>query len=120
MKKVLLGIISVFLIITITCAIYLQYGHTTKKNNLYAYLENKGYSEDEIYEVKINHSFFHRFTDYPEWWATVEFEDEQGIVYEYYFNTRRGIAQGSFSGDGIVYGIMDFDELIETLKHLER
>jgi len=49
----------------------------------------------------------------------VEFADEPGIIYYYAFNNKTGVSQGSFSGDDLVYGILEKEELLERLKHLE-
>jgi hypothetical protein len=48
----------------------------------------------------------------------VIFEDEPNITYHYVFRSDSGeIAQGSFSNDD---GTTDKDELLDSLKHLER
>ena len=117
-KKISIGIVSGILVITIICVVYVVAGSTARKNELLSYLENKGYSHSEILNIRIQHSFANTFLGYQEWGGSVIFEDEPNITYHYGFvSGSREISQGSFSGDD---GTKDKDELLDSLKHLER
>jgi hypothetical protein len=117
-RRIFKGIVSGVLIITIICVIYVVSGTTAKKNDLLSYLENRGYSHSDIQSIKITHSFANIILGYQEWGGCVIFEDEPTITYQYGFISGSGeISQGSFSGDD---GSKDKDELLDSLKHLER
>ena len=118
-KKILFGIFSIIVVIAISGIVYVISGSATRNSNVLAYLEDKGYSSTEIRSVDIEHSFMNIILSYREWIAYVEFEDEIGIIYHYYFDESK-ISQGSFTGDRDVYGDLEKEEILEKLKHWER
>ena len=117
-KRSTIIFLSVCLIAALGISIYVVVGSAARKNELLSYLENKGYTHSEIQNVKIQHSFTNIFLGYQEWGGLVIFEDEPNITYHYGFVSGSGeISQGSFSGDD---GTRNKDELLDSLKHLER
>ena len=117
-KKMIIGILSAAILITVCCTVYVVSGNSTRTQELLAYLETKGYTASEIRKVTVKHSFVNLLLGYAEWSGYAEFEDEIGILYHYSFRER--ISQGGFSGYAEVYGNLDKDDLLDNLKHLER
>ena len=117
-KSVVLGVLAVVLVVAIGCAVlYVIDGTNVRKSHTHDYLTStRGYSESEISRIQVKHSFFNRVLGYSEWAILVEFEDEPGIKYEYSFNSKLiTVSQTGFTG-----GSGDKDELVDSLKHLER
>lgn len=120
MKKFAFWILSVVLVIVIGGTAYVAAGSNARKNYVKDYLESKGYSQSQFQNIEVKHSFLNAVLGYQQWIIWVEFTDEQGIVYCYHYDRAAGVYQGSFSGDNLVYGDLEKEELLERLKHLER
>ena len=117
-KRIILGLLTGLLVVIIGCAIfYVASGSSIRKSHTLDYLTNtRGYSESEISSVQVKHSFVSRILGYNSWAILVEFEDEPSVTYEYSFDTKLiTVTQTGFTG-----GSGDKDELIGSLKHLER
>lgn len=119
MKKFIIAVVASLLIITLVFGLYLPNSVNSKKKDLTAYLSSQGYFDSEILNIHIENNVFYRISDYPRWWATVEFADEPGVEYQYYFSKDGKISQGTVTGGEAFYGILDKDALNEQLKHLE-
>ena len=119
-KKIIIGVLSFAAVIAMVFVVYISYGSGVRKNYVIDHLESKGYSQSQMHEIKTKYSFLSLLYGYQPWTASVEFADELGIIYYYNFNSKMGVSQGSFSGDDLVYRILEKEELLERLKHLER
>ena len=118
-KKIILGSLAGLLVTVIGCAVfYVVSGSNIRKSHTLDYLYERGYFESEISSVQVRHSFLNRIIGYNQWAIFVEFEDEPGIIYEYSFDNKLiTITQTGFTGGDPK---TDKDDLIASLKHLER
>lgn len=112
-------ILGIVLILALSLGIYFPVSSNSKEKELKEYLIGKGYCDADILDVDIENNVLYHFSDYPRWWAVVEFSDEPGVTYQYCFGKDGEISQGTVNGGEALYGLADKDELYNMLKHLE-
>lgn len=112
MKKKLLIVLSCILLIAIGCTAYIVSGDMVRRKYTLAYLESKGYSDLEIQNIQVEHSFLGGIASLGEWLIAVEFADEPGVLYYYNYKSKSEISQGGIGGSAAI------DK--EALKHAER
>ena len=64
------------------------------KTYTYTELENRGYTAQDVSEIKINHSYINRILSYNEWRISVEFEEEPDILFWFTYRDNKIIFQG--------------------------
>ena len=60
----------------------------------YTELEYRGYTAQDVREIKINHSYLNRILSYNEWRISVEFEKEPNILFWFTYRDNKIIFQG--------------------------
>lgn len=64
------------------------------KTYTYTELEYRGYTAQDISEIKIKHSYLNRILSYNEWRISVEFEKEPNILFWFTYRDNKIIFQG--------------------------
>ena len=92
-KIIILGIIVLIVIILI---LYLNVFVQRKFIKTYTYteLEYRGYTAQDISEIKIKHSYLNRLLSYNEWRISVEFEKEPEILFWFTYRDNKIVFQG--------------------------
>ena len=92
-KIIILGIIVLIVIILI---MYLNVFVQRKFIKTYTYteLEYRGYTAQDIREIKIKHSYLNRLLSYNEWRISVEFEKEPNILFWFTYRDNKIVFQG--------------------------
>ena len=78
------------------------------RNKTYDYLETKGYTEDDIADIEIKHSFINKILSYNEWRIFVEFESTPNVIFAFTYRNNEIIKQGVSSTP-----MLDKDEISE-------
>ena len=83
MKKIWLYILcAIIWIVVIACGYCMIQWHIIQ-DKTYSYLETYGYTEDDIEQVDLKHSFLNKLLWYQEWRILVEFKNEPDIYYRF-------------------------------------
>ena len=64
------------------------------KTYIYTELEYRGYTVQDISEIKIKHSYLNRLLSYNEWRISVEFEEEPEILFWFTYRDNKIVFQG--------------------------
>ena len=93
-KKVL--IISAVVLVIIAFALSLNVFIMQKFIKVYTYteLENRGYTAQDVSEIKIKHSYFNRILSYNEWIISVEFKKEPDVLFRFTYRNDKIIFEG--------------------------
>ena len=103
--NIAVGILAVIILI---CFIYVFTGTKNAEKLMQVYLEDKGYTTEEIQSIDVNHSFLNIILSYNEWSILVRYADEPDAIY--IFTVKNGQIE-----DSGVSGSVDK----EDLKHKE-
>ena len=103
--NIAVGILAVIILI---CFIYVFTGTKNAEKLMQVYLEDKGYTTEEIQSIDVNHSFLNIILSYNEWSIHVRYADEPDAIY--IFTVKNGQIE-----DSGVSGSVDK----EDLKHKE-
>ncbi len=106
-KRHLISGVSLILLI-LACCIYLIAGTKNTEKLMLEYLEDKGYTTQDIQSIEVDHSFLNIILSYNEWIIHVRYADEPDAIYGY------TIKNGQIQDAGIS-GSVDK----EDLKHKE-
>lgn len=102
-----------FLVIVITAVLligYVKIGTNVIYNKVEKHLiENRGYTNEDINNISIKHSFLNIILSYQEWIIHVTFKDEPEAEYGYYYKDGK-IEQGSANSKTLDDGIYDHSE----------
>lgn len=96
MKKKKTLIISVVVLVVIIFALSINIFVMQKLIKTYTYteLEYRGYTTQDISEIKIKHSYLNRILSYNEWIISVEFKKEPGILFQFAYRDDKIIFEG--------------------------
>ena len=113
-KKKKVFMISVVVLVVILFALNLNVLVMQKFIKTYTYteLEYRGYTAQDVSEIKIKHSYLNRFLSYNEWIISVEFKRKPDILFRFTYRDDKIIFEG-VSSDPM------FDKE-EILDHSER
>ncbi|NPV90259.1 MAG: DUF3139 domain-containing protein [Firmicutes bacterium] len=100
--------VGILAVIVLNCSIYVFTGTKNTEKLMWSYLEDKGYTGQEIQSIDVNHSFLNTILSYNEWIIHVRYADEPDAVYIY------TVKNGQIKAAG-VSGSVDK----EKLKHKE-
>lgn len=64
------------------------------KTYTYTELEYRGYTAQDVSEIKIKHSYLNRILSYNEWIISVEFKKEPDILFEFTYRDDKIIFNG--------------------------
>lgn len=96
MKREKIFIRSVTVLIIVVVLLYLNVFVQQKFIKTYTYteLENRGYTAQDVHEIKIKHSYLNRILSYNEWRISVEFEKEPNILFWFTYRDSKIVFQG--------------------------
>lgn len=93
-KWIWIILISVLLISTSSMVIYKEIAENKMERKTYEFLRTKGYTNNDIDDVEIKHSFINKILNYNEWRILVEFETEEDIIFAFTYRNNEIIKQG--------------------------
>ena len=95
-KKKKVFMISVVVLVVILFALNLNVLVMQKFIKTYTYteLEYRGYTTQDVSEIKITHSYLNRILSYNEWIISVEFKKEPDILFEFTYRDDKIIFEG--------------------------
>lgn len=107
-KKVLM--ISVVVLVVIVFALNLNVLVMQKFIKTYTYteLEYRGYTTQDVSEIKITHSYLNRILSYNEWIISVEFKKEPDILFDFTYRDDKIIFEGISSQP-----LLDKEEILD-------
>ncbi len=108
-KNILIGLAIVLIVVFVAGFLYVQTSRTGVEDNILTYLEDRGYTEGDISNIKIKHSYLNVLLSYNQWTILVTFTDEPNVLYHY------TIKAGEIVQSGVSGGIDNKDDL----KHLD-
>lgn len=91
-KKFIMLVSVILLIVVLVLNVFVQQKFI--KTYTYTELENRGYTTQDVKEIKINHSYLNRILSYNEWRISVEFEKEPDILFWFTYRDDKIIFQG--------------------------
>lgn len=109
-KKKKAFIISVIVLVAIVFALTLYVFVMEKFIKTYTYteLEYRGYTTQDVSEIKITHSYLNRILSYNEWIISVEFKKEPDILFEFTYRDDKIILEGVSSES-----LLDKEEILD-------
>ena len=90
----LITIIIIFVVIIVVLCLNVWVQQKFIKTYTYTELEYRGYTTQDISEVKIKHSYLNRILSYNEWRISVEFEKEPDITFWFTYRDNKTVFQG--------------------------
>lgn len=109
-KKKKVFMISVVVLVVILFALNLNVLAMQKFIKTYTYteLEYRGYTTQDVSEIKITHSYLNRILSYNEWIISVEFKKEPDILFEFTYRDDKIIFEGVSSQP-----LLDKEEILD-------
>lgn len=107
-RKGVLIAVCILTVIVLAGFVYIFIGTRNTEKLMWAHLEDKGYTTEEIRSIEVNHSFLNITLSYNEWTIQVQYADEPDVTYIYTVKNRQIKASGVSGG---------VDK--EDLKHIE-
>lgn len=108
MKKKLMAALTAILVFAAIIIAYKFMATDDMKTKTYDFLATKGYTEQDISEIEVKHSFVNKLLGYNEWRIFVEFASEPDIIFAFTYRNEEIIKQGVTSSD-----LLDKDEILE-------
>ena len=95
-KKKKAFIIGVVVLVVIIFALSMNIFVMQKLIKTYTYteLEYRGYTTQDISEIKIKHSYLNRILSYNEWIISVEFKKEPDVLFRFTYRNDKIIFEG--------------------------
>ena len=90
----LITIIIIFVVIIVVLCLNVWVQQKFIKTYTYTELEYRGYTTQDISEVKIKHSYLNRILSYNEWRISVEFKKQPAILFWFTYRDNEIIFQG--------------------------
>lgn len=102
--------ISVVVLVVIVFALNLNVLVMQKFIKTYTYteLEYRGYTTQDVSEIKITHSYLNRILSYNEWIISVEFKKEPDILFDFTYRDDKIIFEGISSQP-----LLDKEEILD-------
>lgn len=96
MKKKKALMISAVVLVVIVFALSLNVFVMQKFIKTYTYtaLEYRGYTSQDVSELKIKHSYLNRILSYNEWIISVEFKKEPDILFQFAYRDDKIVFEG--------------------------
>lgn len=93
--KTRLIVIAIVLLMTIIATIgYIVMGSAKIHDKAQEYLKHKGYTQTEITNIDVKHSFLNIILSYDEWVIIVKFTDEPDTIYSFTYKDKAIIIRG--------------------------
>ncbi len=80
----------------------------------YTELENRGYTAQEVREIKITHSYLNRILSYNEWIISVAFTKEPDLLFMFTYRDDKMIFEGVSSEP-----LLDKEEILDYSERFE-
>ena len=94
MKKKLKISLGIILVLALAIVSYKLIASNSIKDKTYSHLETIGYTQNDIDNIEIKHSFLNKLLGYNEWRIFVEFESEPNIIFAFTYRDKQIIRQG--------------------------
>lgn len=94
MKKKIKISLGIILVLALAIVSYKHIASNSIKDKTYSHLETIGYTQNDIDNVEIKHSFLNKLLGYNEWRIFVEFESEPDIIFAFTYRDKQIIRQG--------------------------
>ena len=94
MKKKFTIIIIVLVLFIVALWLNVFVNQKFIKTYTYTELEYRGYTAQDVSEIKIKHSYLNRILSYNEWRISVEFEKEPDILFWFTYIDNKIVFQG--------------------------
>lgn len=107
-KKVFTTIIIVSLLFTVVLCLNVFVQQKFIKTYTYTELEYRGYTVQDVSEIKIKHSYLNRILSYNEWRISVEFKEEPDVLFWFTYRDDKIVFQGVSSEH-----MLDKEEVID-------
>ena len=120
MKRKKMFITALILIVTALCLnVFVQQKFI--KTYTYTELEYRGYTAQDVSEIKIKHSYLNRILSYNEWRISVEFVEEPDVLFWFTYRDDKIIFQGVSSEPMLAKeSILDYSERFKNGTLLEQ
>lgn len=120
-KKVFIRTIIVLIVITVVLCLNVFVQQKFIKTYTYAELEYRGYTAQDVSEIKIKHSYLNRILSYNEWRISVEFEKEPDVFFWFTYRDNKIIFQGVSSEPMLdKEAVLDYSERFKKGTLLEK
>ena len=93
-KKIFIGTIMVLLVLIFVLCLNVLVQQKFIKTYTYTELEHRGYTAQDVREIKIKHSYLNRLLSYNEWRISVEFEKEPDVLFWFTYRDDKIVFQG--------------------------
>ncbi len=94
MNKKFLITLGIVAIIALSTVSYKLVVGNNIKHKTYQHLKTVGYTQNDIKNIEIKHSFINKILSYNEWRIFVEFEKEPDIIFAFTYRNSKIIRQG--------------------------
>lgn len=93
-KWIWITLVVTLLIVIGGIAIYKEVASNSIERKTYEFLKTKEYTNNDIDDVDVKHSFINKILGYNEWRIFVEFETEEDIIFAFTYRNDEIIIQG--------------------------
>jgi len=120
-KKLFITVIIILLLLILGLCLNVFVQRKFIKTYTYTELENRGYTSQDVSEIKINHSYLNKILSYNEWRISVEFEKEPDILFWFTYRDNKIVFQGVSSEPMLdKESILDYSERFKNGTLLEK
>ena len=120
-KKIIITLVIILVVFIFLLCMYVLIQQKFIKTYTYTELEYRGYTAQDVREVKIMHSYLNRILSYNEWRISVEFEKEPNILFWFTYKDNKIIFQGVSSEPMLdKEEILDYSERFKNGTLLEK
>jgi len=120
-KKLLITVMIILLLLILGLCLNVFVQRKFIKTYTYTELENRGYTSQDVSEIKINHSYLNKILSYNEWRISVEFEKEPDILFWFTYRDNKIVFQGVSSEPMLdKESILDYSERFKNGTLLEK
>ena len=110
-KKVLIisGVVLAVIVFALSLNVFIMQKFV--KTYTYTELEYRGYTTQDVSEIKIKHSYLNRILSYNEWIISVEFNKNPDILFQFTYRDDKIIFEGVSSEPMLDKGeLLDYSE----------
>jgi len=120
-KKLRMAMILVLIVFLVVLCLNVLVQQKFIQTYTYTELEYRGYTAQDVSEIKIKHSYLNRILSYNEWRISVEFKEEPDILFWFTYRDDQIIFQGVSSEPMLdKEEVLDYSERFKNGTLLER
>ena len=120
-KKVLIATIIALVVFAVALCLNIFVQQKFIKTYTYTELEYRGYTAQDVDEIKINHSYLNRLLSYNEWRISVEFVKVPDVLFWFTYRDDKIIFQGVSSEPMLdKESILDYSERFKNGTLLDK